>query len=377
MNPLDLSGDSHYTASHFVKATVGTLSHGSISLGCSTELDYHHYHYYHQYHCYYYCYNYKKVILITSMINSSSHSVCFFFMWENIHLWDGYVSKNLGHRAESRLILRFAIFFSKNFRCSGIFHTSKLSVLKSGETGPLARRWFEREQWIFGSKVSPLCNMARQKSWFSKRKDMFSNDMSYIYIYIHFLLGGMESRSYWNGIYRMKKFGEIKIFARIRWQVVPSAWFHHSSLKNCPSVFFCESEKMMIADCPTNQIWFFSAGLSTKHLGRKYLTSKPWCMELSIPPVPRHVWKLHTETVDLLERCVRKLELFRSVPVVPALMKGLMFGVLVLTTCYHFQASESQWHQGIAGIPKNHQMPTCVSYSHLACYTQEATWHLP
>lgn len=79
-----------------------------------------------------------------------------FFMGENIHLWDGYVPKNSGHRAESRLILRFAIFFSKNFRCSGIFHTSKLSVLKSGETGPLARRWFERAMNLRLKGFTPL-----------------------------------------------------------------------------------------------------------------------------------------------------------------------------------------------------------------------------
>ena len=317
-----------------------------------------------------------------------------FFMGENIHLWDGYVSKNLGHQAESRLILRFAIFFQQKLWVFRNFpHIQTFRVEKRGN-GNGGKTWvsqalfflnfhspggdFERAMNLRLEGFTPLQH-GKAEELISKRKDIFPMIWAmcmYIYIY-SFFAGGMESRSYWNGIYRMKKFGEIKIFARIRWQVVPSAWFHHSSLKNCPSVFFCESEKMMIADCPTNQIWFFSAGLSTKHLGRKYLTSKPWCMELSIPPVPRHVWKLHTETVDLLERCIRKLELFRSVPVVPALMKGLMFGVLVLTICYHFQASESQWHQGIAGIPKNHQMPTYVSYFHLACYTQEATWHLP
>lgn len=321
---------------------------------------------------------------------------CLLFFHGRKHSSLGWVClKNLGHQAESRLILRFAIFFQqklwvfRNFPHIQTFRVEKRGNGNGGKTLvsqalffqklPLARRWLWESNESSARRFHPFATWQGRRVDFQRGRIFFQwYELCVLYIYIYsFFAGGMESRSYWNGIYRMKKFGEIKIFARIRWQVVPSAWFHHSSLKNCPSVFFCESEKMMIADCPTNQIWFFSAGLSTKHLGRKYLTSKPWCMELSIPPVPRHVWKLHTETVDLLERCVRKLELFRSVPVVPALMKGLMFGVLVLTTCYHFQASESQWHQGIAGIPKNHQMPTCVSYFHLACYTQEATWHLP
>ena len=59
-----------------------------------------------------------------------------------------------------------------------------------------------REQWIFGSKVSPLCNMARQKSWFQRGRIFFQwyelCVCIYIYIFIFCWGDGEQVLLKWN-----------------------------------------------------------------------------------------------------------------------------------------------------------------------------------
>lgn len=205
------------------------------------------YNYYYHYHYDYY--NYSKIILITSMMDSSSHSVWLFLMGENPLLWDGYVSKSLGYQAESRLILRFAICSTKTSGVPEFFTHPKFPCWKEGKRGNVSfststrQAVSERAMNLQLKGFTPLQRKAEDLIF--KWEGYFSNDLSYIcdiYIYIKFFVGDGEQ------VIEMEFIQEIWRNKEICKNTVGRLCLQHgfttlSSLKNCPSVFLVNQRR--------------------------------------------------------------------------------------------------------------------------------------